>query len=264
MSDWNWQDMHVAVTGASSGIGESIARELGAAGAKLTLVARRADRLRTLAGELKDAHVEASDLGDPERATAWIAGAEAALGPIDVLVNNAGGELIGPTDELEVADGDALLRLNLHTPLRLMHAFLPAMLKRGRAAIVNIASVAALAPARGYVWYAASKAGLAAASQALRDEVDGSGVRIVTVYPGPVRSDMAVRAEAALEQTFWLRNAPYGTSDVLARLVRRAVERDRPRIIYPRVFAFARWFPPISSWVTARTAPEPVRKTLRP
>ncbi len=128
--------MHVAVTGASSGIGESIARELGAAGAKLTLVARRADRLRTLAGgELKDAHVEACDLGDPERATAWIAGAEAVHGPVDVLINNAGAELIGPTDELEVADGDALLRLNLHTPLRLLHALLPAMLKRGRAAI---------------------------------------------------------------------------------------------------------------------------------
>ena len=257
--EWTWRGAHVVVTGASSGIGESIARELAAAGAQLTLVARREDRLRALAKELAGAHVIAHDLGDPERATEWIAGAEAAHGPVDVIVNNAGGELIGATETLEVSAGEQLLRLNLLGPMRIMRALLPGMLARGHGAIVNISSVSALTPSRGYFWYSASKAGLAAASNALHEEIDGSGVRVLTVYPGPVHSEMSARAEAALEQTFWLRHAPYGDSATLARLVRLAVERKQARLIYPRGYAIGRWFPPLASLISKLTAPPPRR-----
>ncbi|MCA9720296.1 MAG: SDR family NAD(P)-dependent oxidoreductase, partial [Myxococcales bacterium] len=93
--------MHVAVTGASTGIGEAIARELASAGASVTLVARRRARLEQLAGELPRAHVVTRDLADLTQAADWIDEAERALGPIDVLINNAGVQIIGAT-----ADGD--------------------------------------------------------------------------------------------------------------------------------------------------------------
>src|SRR5262245_17354796 len=100
--------MHVAITGASSGIGEALAREYGRHGAKLTLVARREELLRRLAGEIGgDVFVAPHDLSLPEGAEGWIASAEAAHGPIDVLVNNAGIEKTGPTAEADVEIGRA-------------------------------------------------------------------------------------------------------------------------------------------------------------
>src|SRR5579872_2045382 len=191
--------MHVAITGASSGIGEAIAREYARAGADLTLVARRRDLLDKLASETgARCHVVAKDLSDPATAADWLDEAEAKLGPIDVLVNNAGMEYLSHADELDVETGDRLLRLNLLSPLRITRALLPRLVARKKGTIVDVASVAALAAGPGFTWYGASKAGLAMASEALRAEVKPSGVHVLTVYPGPVHSDMAVRAEASL------------------------------------------------------------------
>src|SRR5881392_2505078 len=115
--------VHVVVTGASAGIGDAIAREFAAAGADLTLVARRKDKLDALArdaGKLgRRTHVVAADLSDVARACDWLAGAEEALGPVDVLVNNAGVQNIEPTEICDVEAGEQLLRLNVHTPMRL-------------------------------------------------------------------------------------------------------------------------------------------------
>jgi short-subunit dehydrogenase len=253
--------MHVAVTGASSGIGEAIAREYAAAGADVTLVARRRPLLEKLAGELRarTAVVE-HDLSDPARAADWIAAAEAKLGPIDVLVNNAGMQIIGPTAEANVDSADALLRTNLLTPLRLVRAVLPAMLARQHGAIVNIASLAALAPTPGMTWYNASKGGLAAASESLRGELLSSGVHVVTVYPGIVDSAMARAGLDAYEQSRALALQPRGTPDELARLVRRAVDRRHARVIYPRVYHAARWMPAVTRWVLDHFTPPLVRK----
>ena len=109
--------MHVAITGASSGIGEALAREYMAKGASLTLVARRAERLQALASEAPDrTHVVVADLSIVERATDWIAAAERQLGPIDVLVNNAGASMVHPTVATDWGEAEALLRLNVLTP----------------------------------------------------------------------------------------------------------------------------------------------------
>src|SRR5882757_5620064 len=125
--------MHVAVTGASAGIGEAIARGYGRAGAAVTLVARRKDRLDAIAKEMGDVKTRTFgvDLSNPDGAGAWIAEAEAALGPIDVLVNNAGVQIVEPTDTTSVERGEQLLRLNVFTPMRLTLAVLPGMLARG-------------------------------------------------------------------------------------------------------------------------------------
>jgi short-subunit dehydrogenase len=120
-----------------------------------------------------------------------------------------------------------------------------------------VSSVAALVTPQGYTIYGASKAGLAAASEALRREVRGSGVHVVTVYPGPVHSELAKRGVEGFESSPWVSRAPWGTADELARLVRRAVDKKKARVIYPRFYALTRWFPPLARWVTDRTTPAP-------
>ena len=178
---------HVVVTGASSGIGEAIAREYLKRGANVTLIARRRDRLDKLAeGHADRTHVVQADLGNPEVAFAWIDDAEKALGPIDVLVNNAGVQIVKSVLETSWEDGERLLLLDLHTPLRLTQLVLKRMVPRKSGTIVDIASMAALGPTPGMFFYNAAKAGLAAASEGLRAEVKPHGIHIVTVYPGPV------------------------------------------------------------------------------
>jgi short-subunit dehydrogenase len=247
--------MHVAITGASSGIGAAVARAFGAAGASLSLVARRRDRLEVLAAGLDRCFIVEHDLSDPERAVAWLEPAQDALGPIDVLVNNAGVQIFGPTSETDLEQGEALLRTNLLTPLRLIRAVLPSMLARRSGTLVDIASMAALAPTPGLTWYNASKAGLAAASEALRGELRGTGVHVVTVYPGIIETAMAEAAIGAAAPSLMLRLQPRGDADELARRIRRAVERRKNRVIYPRFNALARWFPTVTRWLMDRYTP---------
>ena len=110
---------HVVVTGASAGIGEAIARELGRAGASLTLVARRKEKLDALARELGGkTHIVQADLSDTARCCDWIAAAEAALGPIEVLVNNAGAQIVGDLVTCDPEKGEEMMRLDLFTPMR--------------------------------------------------------------------------------------------------------------------------------------------------
>lgn len=248
--------MHVVVTGASSGIGEALAREYAEKGAKVSLVARRVDKLEALAAQLGGRAFPA-DLGLPERATDFLAAAEAAHGPVDVLINNAGSQIVARFDGVAPADGERLLALNLLTPLRLMHAVLPGMVARGRGAIVNIASLAGLVATPGMVHYSASKFGLAGASEALRGELRGSPVRVVTVYPGPVETDLQRRAMDRVAGDAAAAALPVGTPAELARRIRRAVERDAARVVYPAVYGAARWLGPLAGALTGRLGPIP-------
>ncbi len=249
--------MHIAITGASSGIGASLARELAAHGHTLTLVARRGELLRALAKELKTTvHVVEHDLADVARATDWISGAEKQLGPIDVLVNNAGVQIVGPTASFEPERGENLLAIDLLAPLRLTRAVLPAMLARKSGTVVDVASMAALAPTPGMFHYNAAKAGLAAASESLRGELRGTGVHVVTVYPGIIAStEMARAALDKFETSKLLAMAPRGTEEELARLVRLAIEKKRDRVIYPRSGVFSRWFPGTTRFLLDRYTP---------
>lgn len=248
--------MHVAITGASSGIGAALARELGRAGHALTLVARRRALLDALAAEVPGhAHVVEHDLANPAIATAWIAGAEAVHGPIDVLVNNAGMENTGPTIAADPVVLRTMIDLNLTTPLLLARAVLPAMTARGRGMVINVASVAALVAPPMQAYYGASKAGLAMFSETIRGELAGTGVHVLTVYPGPVKTAMAESALEAFGGRDKVPPVPEGTPEELAALIHGAMQRRAPRVIYPRMYTAARWFGPVARALVNRFAP---------
>ena len=248
--------MHVVVTGASSGIGEAIAREYLARGAKVTLVARRKGHLEKIAAAGADrAHIVTADLADPEATWAWLDEAETALGPIDVLVNNAGVQIVKHVTETDWAEAERMMRLDLMVPMRLTTLVLRRMMPGRSGVIVDIASMAALAPTPGMYFYNAAKAGLAAASEGLRAEVKPHGIHVVTVYPGPVTSELEAAGRAAYEDRATTRNVPTGSPEVLARMIADAVARRKPRVIYPRIFGLSRHFPNATRWALDKLTP---------
>lgn len=247
--------MHVAVTGASKGIGEAIARRFAAAGASVTVVARSRQPLEALAASLgRPAHVAAVDLSDLPRCADWVEEAEARLGPIDVLVNNAGRQVVGPLEGTPVADAEAMMVLDLLAPMRIVAKVAPGMLARRRGTIVNIASAAAFSWVPGMVYYNAAKSGLGAYGESLRAEWRGTGVNVLTVYPGPVRTAMAEEAMASYgAMARWI---PIGTAEGLAARIERAVGAGRARVVYPAAYAPLRWFPNLSRAVAGLAAPK--------
>jgi short-subunit dehydrogenase len=190
------------------------------------------------------------DLADVKNAAGWVDAAEDALGPIDVLVNNAGVQIVAPTATVDADLADRLFGVDLLAPLRLTRALLPRMIARRSGTIVDVSSMAALAPTPGMTHYNAAKAGLAAASESLRGELRGTGVHVVTVYPGII--DSTEMAQAAMEKfvaSKLLDAFPRGTEEELSRLVRLAIEKKQARVIYPRSGALSRWFPGTTRWV---------------
>lgn len=201
------------VTGASSGIGVAIARELASRGHSLTLVARREERLRSLADELSREHgIDAGlHVADLRRRKAR-EGLQRALGEegrfAEVLVNNAGfgsrGEFV-TNDTGRMVD---MVRLNVEAVVDLTGRFLPGMVNRGRGAVINIASTSAFQPLPGSAVYAAGKAFVLSFSEAIRTELRGSGVTVTAVCPGPVKTEFTEAAgmagvESATPDLMW-------------------------------------------------------------
>ncbi len=226
----------------------------------MTLIARRKDKLDSLAKDLgSKVYVHELDLSISDRATEWIAPAEKNHGPIDVIVNNAGVQHIEPAELAVPEEGEKLLRLNVFTPLRIVRALLPGMLARKSGTIVDIASMCAITPMPGMYYYNASKGALACASEGLRGELRGTGIHIVTVYPGPVATDMGTTGLAKYESTWASRLSPMGNAHDLAKLVIRAVEKKKARVVYPHSLASAMMFPRLARWITAMATP-PVKR----
>jgi len=176
------------VTGASSGIGEQFARQLAARGYELILVARRTDRLEALAAELP---TEAKAVGcDLAAEAAELPSRVEALGAdVDLLVNNAGFGNRGPFLETDPERDAEIVRVNCEAVVVLTHAFLPAMVERGRGGVITVASTAGMQPLPYESVYAASKAFALNFSDALHAELRGSGVRVLAVNPGPVPTE---------------------------------------------------------------------------
>ncbi len=252
--------MHALVTGASSGIGEALALRLADAGYDISLVARRRSRLEAVAKKIAEscrAHVIEADVSELTRIGDVLADARETLGPIDALINNAGIQIVKRTPAVTVEDGERLLTINVLAPFRFTLGALPEMLERGRGVIVDIASVAALAPTPAMFHYNASKAALAAASESLRAEVAPKGVHVVTVYPGPVKTAMADAALAKYGDSSVTQGLPTGTPDELAVRIVDAMHNQAPRVIYPATYTSARHFPGLTRWIMDRFSPLP-------
>jgi len=189
------------VTGASSGIGEATAEELARAGAAVALVARRLDRLEALAARIRSAggraEVIEADVTRQADAEGAIATAVRALGRLDVVVNNAGVMLLGPAVGAPLEEWDRMVDLNVKGLLYVAHAAMPHLLSaaegepRRVADLVNVSSVAGRVARSGSAVYNATKWGVNAFSEALRQEVTERHVRVGLIEPGAVETELA-------------------------------------------------------------------------
>ena len=179
------------VTGASGGIGGSIARALHGRGASVGLSGTRKDALEALAGDLGGrCHILPADLGDPEAVDGLVGKAEAAMGGLDILVNNAGLTRDGLVLRMKDDDWALVQRVNLEAAFRLSRAALRGMMKQRFGRIISITSVVGVTGNAGQVNYAASKAGLIGMTKALAQEVAARGITANCVAPGFIESAM--------------------------------------------------------------------------
>ncbi|HXW19795.1 MAG TPA: 3-oxoacyl-[acyl-carrier-protein] reductase [Roseiarcus sp.] len=179
------------VTGASGGLGGAIARALHAQGAAVALTGTRRDALEALAAELeRRAHPIACDLADTEAVEGLVPAAEAALGSLDILINNAGVTRDGLLVRMKDADWESVLAINLTAAFRLSRAALKGMLKRRYGRIINLTSVVGVQGNAGQVNYAAAKAGMIGMSKALAAELATRGITVNCIAPGFIDSPM--------------------------------------------------------------------------
>jgi clavulanate-9-aldehyde reducatase len=180
-----------AVTGASSGIGEATVRALSAAGAAVALAARRANRLETIADSLEGPSlVRAVDVSDEEQARLFVQAAHDELGGLHVLVNNAGVMLLGPVADADTDEWRRMISVNLLGLLYCTHAALPLIRQSGGGDVVNLSSVAGRRAEAGAAVYNMTKFGVHAFSEALRQEALHDGIRVTTVAPGFVETEL--------------------------------------------------------------------------
>jgi NADP-dependent 3-hydroxy acid dehydrogenase YdfG len=185
----------VAVTGASSGIGEATALACARAGAAVALAARRTERIEALAQRIVAdggrAIAVATDVGDEAQARAFVERTHAEFGRLDVLVNNAGTMLLGPIENAPTEEWRRMIHANVFGVLYCTHAALPLMREQGAGHIVNVSSVAGRVARQGSGVYNLTKFGVGAFSESLRQEGVAIGVRVTLIEPGAVSTELA-------------------------------------------------------------------------
>ena len=189
------------VTGGSSGIGAAAARALAAAGHPVVLGARRLERCEAVAKEIEAAGGEAAaaylDVADPGAVEAFVSAAEKTVGPIEVLVCNAGETMMGSGATMDPEVFARQIETNLTGAQRMIAALVPKMLARGRGDAVVISSDAVDSPYPGMAAYVAAKWGLEGLARTMQRELEGTGVRVSIVKPGPTLTEMGSRWDPA-------------------------------------------------------------------
>jgi NAD(P)-dependent dehydrogenase (short-subunit alcohol dehydrogenase family) len=240
MSRYDLSGKAVLITGAARGIGEGVARAVAARGARVALVGLEADRLEALAGELGPQHAWfAADVTDQAQVDAAVSGAVAKLGGIDVVVANAG---VANNNTVAVSPVETVVRtidVNLVGVVRTVSATLPHVIAR-RGYVCIVASAASFTVLPGLAAYSASKAGAEAFGNALRLEVAHKGVKVGTVHPSWIDTDM-VRDQKAESSTFndmldqlpWPMGETTSLEDCVAAIV-NGIERRKRKVFVPR------------------------------
>jgi len=226
----------VIVTGASSGIGAATALELARLGHRVAIGARRTDRLAEVAARIEAAGGRAFahplDVSQADSIDAFYAASEAAFGPVDVLINNAGMSILNRLQDAKPEDLRAELDVNLLGPMLLCRRAIPSMLERRRGDLLFVSSENAVRPRTYQAGYTAAKAGLEGLARVLSMELDGTGVRSIVIRVGPTgsefgtRMDHALLKEALASWRYWgvQRHLHWMPSESVARTVARVVE----------------------------------------
>ncbi len=231
------------ITGASSGIGEATALALATDGYTVALAARRADLLDQLAERIRatggNAICFTTDMCVPEQVEELAQAVQAQLGPIDVLINNAGVGAGASAWRLTDEQITSMLATNLIAPIQLTRAVLPAMLERGRGSIINIGSVAGHIATPGSTLYAASKFGLRAWNDGLRREVRRRGIHVSLVAPGYIRTPMtAGRGDRFMPGP-----------ELVAQAIVGLLRRPRRELVVPWYYSGLIWLAERAPWL---------------
>lgn len=247
------------ITGASSGIGEELAKIFAAKGHDVILVARSKDKLEAIAEAIEaefgtSAHVFPKDL--------LIDGAAAELHQeigdaglhVDILVNNAGVANFGPFLKREIDDLMPLIDLNFRALVRMTHAFLPCMVARGEGGVLNIASVAGLQPTPGFAIYGATKAAVVSFTESLSEELRGSGVRMVALCPGLVDTPLVDKVAQHSEAATKVPKALLLDATKVAEQGYAALEKNEVISVAGRAYvAMVQWMRYTPRWLARRT-----------
>jgi len=234
----------VAITGAGSGIGRALALRMGESGANLAISDVREDALAETAALLGSTqsrvHVATVDVGQRSAIYAWADRVKAELGPVDVLVNNAGVSLSQTIAEMRDEDFEWLMNINFWGVVHGTRAFLPQLLSRPEAHVVNLSSVFGLIAVPTQAAYNASKFAVRGFTEALRQELAKTAVRVTSVHPGGIKTNI-VRNGRHFQSTTGSTDADQAarefddmartTPDEAARQIMRAILRERPRLL---------------------------------
>ncbi len=259
-----FKDRVIWITGASSGIGESLARVLSDQGAALILSARRRERLEALAAALPGpALVIPLDLTDTPSLPAAVAEAKAWRGHIDILVNNAGISQRARVEDTTVDTVRRVMEINFFAIVELTGLVLPIMLDQGSGHIVNMSSVAGYIATPLRSAYSASKHALRAWSDSLRSEVSGRGLSVTTICPGYIRTEIsrsALRGDGTAKGTDDGLIANGMDATVAATKMAAAIHRRRREFFVGGKEIYAvylkRWLPGLVAWAAPRASPE--------
>ncbi|MBY6260889.1 SDR family NAD(P)-dependent oxidoreductase [Azospirillum sp. 412522] len=216
------------ITGGSSGIGFAAARALAEKGVALAITGRRPDRMATAVEALRKAGASVSgivaDVATAEGRRQTLERSLDALGGLDILVNNAGGVRAGRLELVTEEDILAMIAVDLTAPILLTRAALPALRTSGEGVVVNVSSGLGLVGAPFYAAYAGAKAGLARFGEALRRELKGEGVHVLTVYPGATDTPMMASNNAGPELGFTRESAEAVAAALVAGIETEALE----------------------------------------
>ncbi len=226
----NVSGKRVVITGGSSGIGFELAHQLASKGARLLLTGRDREKLAAAVERLRsaraDVHGIAGDVTDSSARSALVDDVAQRLGGIDILVNNAGGVRAGRLEYISEDELRTMIDVDLMSPILLTRAFLPALRASGDGLIVNIASGIAQMGVPFYTGYAAAKGGLARFGEALRRELKGEGVHVITVFPGATDTPMMATNKADAGMGFALQPV----ADVVGSIV-EGIEADAFEVV---------------------------------
>jgi short-subunit dehydrogenase len=247
----------VIITGASAGIGAATVRAFASAGANLALAARDEARLAAVAGSLSGrALIVPTDVADREAIEQLVSKTVAAFGGIDIVINNAGVGLAAPVAELEAADLEQAMKVDLFGPLALTQAALPHMRRRGGGQLIYISSVVGLRALPYLGGYAAAKAALDRLTESLRVELRGTGIAVTLVRPGTTRTGFSQRRLGSGHERRRV-NARAATPEQVARAILKAAVRE-PRVAYVSLadrmaVGLSLLAPRLADWMLGRT-----------